>query len=165
MTEDFDPIDQLQTTARDRMPSEPRPPRRRWPFGVAAGLVVAGVIGVAVVLAVRRDGLDRRARRCDRHAEAGRLQPGPAPVHARGLLRLRQRRLGARQGSDADNDDPTLHGAADHSPNDDRITDHGAADGAAGGNYNTPTATSRPGPDDQHHVSDAEEQWGRFSPS
>ena len=32
------------------MPSEPRPPRRRWPFGVAAGLVVAGVIGVAVGL-------------------------------------------------------------------------------------------------------------------
>ena len=51
MTEDFDHhIARLQTAARDRMPSEPRPPRRRWPFGVAAGLVVAGVIGVAVVL-------------------------------------------------------------------------------------------------------------------
>ena len=51
MTEDFDHhIARLQTAARDRMPSEQRPSRRRWPFGVAAGLAVAGVIGVAVGL-------------------------------------------------------------------------------------------------------------------
>ena len=53
---------------------------------------------------------------------------------------------------------------ADHSPSDDRSTDHGAADDAAGANHNTPAATSRPGADDQHHVPDAEEQWGRFAP-
>ena len=50
MTDDFELTTRLQTTARERMPTEPRPPRRRWPFGVAAGLVVAVVIGVAVIL-------------------------------------------------------------------------------------------------------------------
>ena len=151
------------------MPSEPRRPRRRWPFGVAAGLVVAGVIGVAVGLA--SGGTVSTAEPVAATTEPVACNPGEHSSSPRSYYdcvdgawvrgKAPTPTTTTPPATVPPTAPPTTAPPTTEAPTTVPPT---AAPGAANNDPITPAATSRPGPDDQHHVSDAEEQWGRLAP-